>query len=85
MKAEIESTEQVVEVGTGDVGGRGRYVSARVWTGRTARGVPVQMLVLHVAVAKDADSAQFAEFEADLKETPAPRPEAMAFPLRMVL
>lgn len=82
MKLTIESTQQMVEVGTGDVGNRARYVPARVWVGTTESGIPVQVLVTRIAVANEERQG---EFQRELAEQHAPRPEPQAFPLRMVL
>lgn len=71
MKASMESTETIVELD----GAR----QARLWTGVTDGGVAFQALVVRVAVAKGADQS---EFQRALEETPAPAPEAVAFPLR---
>lgn len=81
MKVTIESTEQIVsfryDQGTGEYQAQGR-----VWVGTTESGIPVQMLVVRVAV-ESAERQE--EFERELQEKPAPPPEAPAFPLRMVL
>lgn len=77
MKVTLESTEQLVTLVDGLNG-----VQARVWVGKTDAGVPLQALVLRVAVLK-ADNQE--QFERELRETPAPVPVVQAFPLRMVL
>lgn len=77
MKVTLESTEQVVTLVDGLNG-----VQARVWVGKTEAGVPVQALVLRVAV-ENAHSQE--QFERELLEAPAPVPASQAFPLRMVL
>jgi hypothetical protein len=57
-------------------------VPGRVWIGRTERGVEVQVLVTRIAVAIEANAS---ELEAELREVHAPKPEVVAFPLRMLL
>lgn len=85
MKAEIESTEQILEFSvTGPGGAPGPVGKGRLWTGLTERGVPIQLLIVRVAVAND-NPANLAQFEQELQETPAPAPPVMAFPLRMIL
>lgn len=73
MKLTIESTTKLV-LADG--------VEARVWQGETASGVPVSLLVVRIAVEKGQPSA---DFERELQEHAAPRPEVAAWPLRMVL
>lgn len=73
MKIEIESTGRVVAV---------NGLPARVWQGTTASGVRVTCLVTRIAVAAGEPTA---EFERELQEHAPPRPEALAFPLRMIL
>lgn len=74
MKLTIESTEQIVVMGTG--------AKARVWTGMTDTGIVVQLLVARVAVPAAEDQSAF---ERELTGTHAPAPLPSAFPLRMVL
>jgi hypothetical protein len=87
VKASIESTEQILEFSVQGPGGvPGPVGKGRLWVGTTERGVPVQMLVVRVAVPTSALNQQHTEtFERELEETPAPIPEIVAFPLRMVL
>jgi hypothetical protein len=73
MKITLESTEQIVEV---------NGVPARVWSGKTERGIEIQALITRVAVRKEADCTQF---EQELQEQPAPTVAHQAFPLRMIL
>ena len=75
MKATIESTEQLVEFSA-------HNGQARVWKGVTEGGVEFQLLIVRVAVDKDADTAQF---ERELKEQHAPAVWPTAFDLRLVL
>lgn len=81
MKASIESTEQIVsfryDQGTGEYQAQGR-----VWVGKTESGIPVQMLVVRVAVESVERQT---EFETELQEKHAPPSPSQAFPLRMVL
>lgn len=73
MKASIESTEQLIKI---------NGVPARVWTGVTERGIPIQLAITRAAVHRDEDASQF---EAELSEQHAPKPEPAAFSLRMIL
>lgn len=76
----IESTDRIVEI---QAAGGIRSVPARVWEGKTERGVPVAVLVTQVAAHLESDQS---EFEADLAETRPPSPHAIeAFPLRLIL
>lgn len=78
MRIQIENTEQIVQLTGAEVGTR-----ARVWIGDTESGIPVQLLVLRVAVAVHERQE---EFERELQEQPAiPAPSLPAFPLRLVL
>ena len=70
MKLEIESTDEIVEL---------NGVPARVWQGKTESGIEVFCFVTRVAVASDADQAQF---EAELQSVPPP---ARVFSSRFVL
>lgn len=79
MKASIESTDTFIEVAAPAGAPR---TQARLWVGRTESGIPIQLLILRVAVPL---AAHHAEFEQELREQPAPAPEVIAFPLRMVL
>lgn len=74
MKITLESTDRVVEV---------NGVSARVWEGRTERGIAVTAIIPRIAVKVGADASQF---EAELKEC-APLVSRMpdAWPSRFVL
>ncbi len=78
MRVTIESTDRVVGVVI-----RGVSVPARVWEGKTEKGIPVAVLVTRIAAHLEDDQA---EFEHDLKETRAPSRHAIeAFPMRLVL
>lgn len=79
MKVTIESTEVFIEVATPAGAPR---TAGRLWVGRTEKGVPVQLLVMRVAVS---NAERQDDFLAELKETPAPTPAVVAFPLRMML
>ena len=54
----------------------------RVWVGKTESGIPVQALILRVAVSNDD---QQEDFERELRAVRAPAPVPQAFPLRMML
>jgi len=58
MKITMESTSQLTEI---------NGVPARVWEGKTERGVPVTCFITRVAVQADQDQA---EFERELREAP---------------
>lgn len=73
MKATIESTTRIVELSG---------VRARVWEGKTDKGVPFVCFVALCAVDRREDAA---EFESDLQQHRAPTAAAMAFPGAMVL
>lgn len=73
MKIAIESTTQVVTL---------NGVPARIWQGHTESGIPVHCFVTRIAIPTDADSSQF---DRELQEHAAPRPELEAYPLRMIL
>lgn len=78
MQIEIESTEMIVTL----VSGTAR-IPARVWTGHTATGIPVNVLVARIGVEK---SGNLEQFDRELKECVPPTAEAVqAFPLRMVI
>lgn len=81
MKVTLESTEQIVsfryDQGTGEYQAKGR-----VWVGTTDTGIPVQALIVRIAVENQHSQEAF---ERELLETPAPAPVFQAFPLRMVL
>lgn len=79
MKLEIWSTEQIVELVSYD---SDQVRPARVWVGETESGIPVQVLVVHVAVAARERQE---EFLAALQLKHAPEPAEQAFPPRMLL
>jgi hypothetical protein len=62
MKLIIESTTLVTEM---------NGMPARIWEGKTDSGIPVHCYVTRVAVARDADCA---EFERELQECTEPSP-----------
>jgi hypothetical protein len=72
MKATVENTSRIITV---------NGIPARLWKGVTESGVEFEMLVVRVAVSKDADTAQF---EAELRSM-APPLEESAYPNRMIL
>lgn len=73
MRITIESTEKIVTL---------NGVPARVWQGETESGIPVHCFVTRIAVEADKDCSQF---ERELQEHAAPRPEVTAIDPRMVL
>jgi len=77
MKVQLESTSKIVELEINGV-----IVPARIWDGHTENGVVCHAFITRIAVANSEDAT---EFERDLKEQAAPRPEIQAIPLRMIL
>lgn len=77
MQVQLESTTTITELMIDGV-----IVPARLWQGETAAGIPVFAWITRIAAARKDD---LAEFDRDLKECTPPRPEATAFPLRMIL
>jgi hypothetical protein len=73
MKATLESTSKVVEF---------NGVPARIWEGKTEKGIPFHAFIVRVGVDLSENSA---EFEAELKEVRAPSKAVEVYPLRMVL
>lgn len=54
MKITIENTNTIVQLFVD-----GREIPARVWVGHTESGIPVQMLVTHVAVERSERQEEF--------------------------
>ena len=77
MKVELQSTSKVVTL---VIDGKG--VPARVWEGRTAKGVPCHAFITRISVHEDHDAG---EFEQDLKQHAPPSVEIQAIPLRLIL
>jgi hypothetical protein len=77
LTVSISPTRQIIDLVTPT-----GTVQARVWTGKSAGGVDVQVLVTRIAAHDNADQT---ELEAELTELPGPIPDHQAFPLRMVL
>jgi hypothetical protein len=73
MKISIESTSKTVEI---------NGVPARVWEGKSERGVPVICFVTRIAVDRGGDCAQF---EAELTEHRPPSPAARTFDPRFFI
>jgi hypothetical protein len=73
MKMQIESTTKIVTF---------NGLPARVWEGKTAKGVPVIVFVTSVAVDKAHDAG---ELDAELEEHAPPSADANKIPLWMVL
>jgi hypothetical protein len=69
----IESTEKIVTL---------NGVTARIWEGKTQKGIPIHCYITRIAVSKEEDSA---EFDKDLQEHRAPSEEVQGIPLRMIL
>lgn len=79
MKVELESTERIVELEL-----HGQVVPARVWVGKTGRGVEVHAYITRIAVHKDLDAS---EFEKDLQTAHVALPAHLsgAIPGRLVI
>jgi hypothetical protein len=73
MKITLESTDKIVRL---------NGVESRVWQGQTESGVPCHAFITLIAVDKTEDHTQF---ERELTEHTAPRPELAVYPMRMVL
>lgn len=70
MKITLESTTRIVKV---------NGMAARIWEGKSAKGVPIVACITRIAVEREADNS---EFERELKEHAAPSPAAMVFDTR---
>jgi len=77
MKVILESTTKCVTLVVD-----GHEVPARIWEGKTERGVRCHAYITLIAV-RDGDDA--AEFERDLREQRRPSAEIGAIPLRLIL
>ncbi len=77
MKITIESTTRLVNAEP-----KQKTIQYRVWEGVTERGVKIQVLIPSIAVLPGEDVSQF---EAELKQQPAPEPAVEVFPLRMII
>ena len=79
MKAEITSTNQIVDISDSS----GRCAAARVWEGVTEGGVPFVAYITCVQVRKREDNSQF---ESELMEHKFPEAEtSRAIDLRFVI
>jgi hypothetical protein len=56
MKAQIESTTKIITLVV-----NGAEIPARIWEGRTEKGVPCHFFVTRVAVANDQDKTEFTQ------------------------
>lgn len=82
MKIELESTDKIVVLDTGN-----GSVPARVWEGRTDFGVPVVCLITRIApdIENPPDDVT-RRFEAELQSVRAPRAKfSDVIPMRMIL
>lgn len=75
MKITLEPTGTVVKL---------NGVDARIWEGKTDRGIRVTCFVTRVAVYADEPESEIEYFNRELKETDIPR-ASEAWPLRMIL
>lgn len=80
MKIEIDSTEKIVTLNID-----GAQVPARVWQGKSEKGIEVVCFITRVLVAEGQPAEAYQQFEADLKEHAKARPAVEAIPLRLVL
>jgi hypothetical protein len=75
MKITIEPTDRMIDINNG--------TPARIWEGKTEKGISCILAVTRIAVH---DSQDTAEFERDLQEQRAPSENAIrCWPLRMIL
>lgn len=72
MEITIHNTDKIVTL---------NGVPARIWEGQTKSGIAVHCYVTRIAAPIEADCA---EFERELKETPAPC-TVQAVPLAMII
>lgn len=77
MKVTLESTEKVVQIVV-----NGTSVPARIWEGKSKKGIACHAYITRIAVANNDDSS---EFEKDLTEHKAPTAEIAQIPLRLIL
>jgi hypothetical protein len=77
MKVVLESTTKIVELVTPQ-----GNVPARIWEGKTERGIACHAYVTRIAVHENDDASQF---EAELEEHRKPTAPIEAIPLRLVL
>lgn len=73
MKITLESTDKIVTL---------NGVPARLWQGTTEAGVPCHAFITHIAVDRTEDTSQF---DQELEQHAAPRPEFEVYPVRMVI
>lgn len=79
MKVTLESTDTIVELKTPN----GGIMSARLWEGLTASGIPCHAFITRIAVHKDLDASQF---ERELQETrPVSKELTGVYDTRLVL
>lgn len=79
MKIELQSTDRIVQIEFA-----GASVPARVWVGKTGRGIECHAFITRIAVARNLDAA---EFEAELIETHLPLAASLerGIPMRLVI
>lgn len=77
MKVALESTSKKVELVINGV-----TVPARIWEGKTKKGIACHAYITRIAVANDADAS---EFEKDLTEHKTPTTDTAQIPLRLIL
>lgn len=73
MKIIMEPTTKLVDV---------NGVKTRLWQGHTENGIACHAYVALVGVDRSADTT---DFERELREVAAPRPDLNFIPLRMIL
>lgn len=78
MRITLDSTTKVVELVV-----NGQSVTARVWEGATASGIPCHAYITRVAVARGDDATEFLR---ELQQLRDPiNPDVAALPRRMVI
>ncbi|HSZ58662.1 MAG TPA: hypothetical protein VK797_23540 [Tepidisphaeraceae bacterium] len=77
MKITLESTDKIVTL---------NGVPARLWEGISERGIPVVAFITRLAVPEGQPAEAYEQFERELQEHRAPKPElAGAFDPRLIL
>lgn len=77
MKVTLENTTKIVTLNI-----NGHDVPARIWEGKTEKGIKCHAFITRIAVHKDDDAA---EFEKDLQECEEPSAEIDAIPMHIII
>lgn len=80
MKITIENTDTITLLITPD----GGKMPGRLWVGTTESGVPVHCFITRIS-PQTREPEKIVQFENELQETPPPRDDLGAIPLRMIL